>query len=147
MTRRFGPFTARLVPAKDPSADLELLAAIVGSLALLALALLPLELLSVLAGGCTFKRVTGIPCMTCGTTRSVLAAADGSLALALEMNPLVALGGLLFLAYTPLAWILWLRSLPRPRIGLASRRARWAAAAVVGAAVLANWAFLILDGR
>ncbi|MDH3284760.1 MAG: hypothetical protein OEQ13_08460, partial [Acidobacteriota bacterium] len=44
--RRIGPAVFRILPASHPSADLELLIGIVGSLAVAALVLLPLQPLS-----------------------------------------------------------------------------------------------------
>lgn len=51
--------------------------------------------------GCAFKQAFGIPCPTCGMTRSVLLALHGHLGEALEMNPggpLLILGALLLSA-------------------------------------------------
>lgn len=39
-------------------------------------------------GVCLFRHVTGIPCPSCGSTRSVLSLIHGNIAGALKMNPL-----------------------------------------------------------
>jgi hypothetical protein len=39
-------------------------------------------------GVCLFRHVTGIPCPSCGSTRSVLSLLHGNIADALELNPL-----------------------------------------------------------
>ncbi len=43
---------------------------------------------------CLFRNATGLPCPTCGTTRAVLAAADGRLADAASFNPFMATAAL-----------------------------------------------------
>jgi hypothetical protein len=63
-----------------------------GSIALLVLcAARFLPILSI-APPCTFKGITGIPCPTCGSTRSAVFLSQGDVASALSMNPLTALG-------------------------------------------------------
>lgn len=53
---------------------------------------------------CLFKSATGIPCPSCGITRSVLLLAQGNVMLALWINPLGIIAGLL-LIIIPL-WII-----------------------------------------
>lgn len=145
--RRVGPFRLSLIPPDHPAADLEKLVALVGTLGIAALVLLPLEALAPFAGGCTFKGLTGIPCMSCGLTRAVLALSQGDPLATLRLNPLFGAAGLLLLAWTPVSWALWLGRLPRPRAGFAGTRARVLTGLVVVAALLANWAFLVASGR
>jgi hypothetical protein len=52
---------------------------------------------------CLFKRVTGIPCPSCGVTRSVLFLFQGDITTALWINPIGILAALL-LVVTPI-WI------------------------------------------
>lgn len=96
--------------------------------------------------GCAFKALTGLPCPTCGGTRAMAALADGRLAHAVRMNPLVTAAVLGWAAYIPYGlWFGW-SGRDRPRVSLS--RADWATARVVAvAAVAATWLFLILDGR
>lgn len=42
--------------------------------------------------GCAFRRLTDVPCLACGGTRSVRAALSGDLLASLSFNPLFALG-------------------------------------------------------
>jgi hypothetical protein len=49
-----------------------------------------LPLLS-LAPDCAFKGLTGIPCLTCGSTRALMHLSHGNILSALGMNPLMAL--------------------------------------------------------
>jgi len=145
--RRAGPFALRLYPASHPTADVEIAAALAGLLAAAALLLLPLDAWAPLAGSCRFHDWTGIPCLTCGTTRAVLALAHGHPLTALRLNALVALALLSALVYAPAAAAMWLLRLPRPRLALARGRARWGAVAVCALILALQWAFLIWDGR
>jgi hypothetical protein len=108
-------------------------------------ALLALRALHLHSVVCTFKAVTGVPCMTCGGTRAtwrLLALDPGG---ALVLNPLatVAVVGIGLWALADLAL------LPRGsalRLRLSPRAAN--VARVGGAlALLLNWAYLIAVGR
>ena len=95
---------------------------------------------------CVFKTLTGLPCPTCGVTRTVIALSRGDFAHGLFMNPLAALAcgaGLLYLAYA--AAVLALR-LPRFRPLVSPAGARVARIATV-AAIATNWIWLIATGR
>jgi len=94
---------------------------------------------------CVFKAVTGIPCMTCGTTRALARLARLDLAGALAMNPLATLGTLAVLPWGAADLLLLSRgrALSLELSPAAARVVR--IAAVV--AVLANWAWLIAAGR
>ncbi len=62
---------------------------------------------------CLFRRVTGLPCATCGGTRVVYALSQGHVLTALQLNPLVTL---LLLSAPIIAVAAWLRSRrPTPR--------------------------------
>jgi hypothetical protein len=95
---------------------------------------------------CVFKTLTGLPCPTCGVTRTVIALSRGDLPRALFMNPLatVACGiGLVYLAYA--GAVLGL-GLPRFRPVVSpdwARRIRIASVALLAV----NWAWLIATGR
>ncbi len=95
---------------------------------------------------CAFKTITGLPCPTCGVTRTVIALSRGDLDRALFMNPLAAIAcgaALLYLVYA--AAVLAFR-LPRFRPTVSVAGARWWRVATV--AVLAiNWLWLIATGR
>ena len=109
-----------------------------GTIAVLHLDRLPFSL-------CVFKAVTGLPCMTCGTTRALARLARLDLPGALAMNPLATLGTLALLPWAAADLAL----LPRGRalaLELSPAAARVARIAAV-AAVLANWAWLVAAGR
>ncbi len=144
--RRVGPLVLRAFPPDHPTADLEVAITTVGLLVVLVLAFLPLEPLVRLLPPCTFHRLTGHPCLTCGTTRLLLALARGHVGEALAWNPLVAAGLLAFLAWTPVAAVQWLFRLPRWRIGFGSARARWIAAAAFAVLLALDWAYVAWRG-
>ena len=87
---------------------------------------------------CWFRRISTIPCPSCGSTRGVLSLLEGDVLGAFLKNPLVmtaltvlAVGfGLRFLCGLKLEWNL-------------GRKERWAVWALAGAALLANWAWVI----
>lgn len=89
---------------------------------------------------CPWRAATGLPCPTCGTTRSALALLHGDIFSALATNPLATVVAVGFLLGGPLAlaWALTARPLPPlPRVP-------WVALRVaVVLAVAANWAWLM----
>jgi hypothetical protein len=89
---------------------------------------------------CLFKRVTGEPCPACGGTRAVAALVSGDARGAVAMNPLVAVGSVLFAA-----WLAGRLLLGR---GVVLERGERRAAWVLGLLALgANWAWLIARSR
>lgn len=90
---------------------------------------------------CPLKAFLGVPCLTCGTTRMLMAAAGGNLLEAFTYQPLGFVLPLVLLSYLPL--VLWVGDrLPAPpdphhvRVG----------ALVLGTAAVANWFYLIAAG-
>ncbi len=94
---------------------------------------------------CTFKAATGLPCLTCGTTRVLghLFALD--LKGALEMNPLAAFGALVLLAWGMADLVLWLRG-RAVAIRVSGRAAQLLRGMAVTALAL-NWVYLVAAGR
>jgi hypothetical protein len=94
---------------------------------------------------CLFRRLTGWPCLTCGSTRAVAALAAGHVREALALQPLAVVGGaaaaLAFAAYT---WCLFVaRRALSVRVGARTGLALAAALALLAAL---NWAYLVSRG-
>jgi hypothetical protein len=88
---------------------------------------------------CMFKSITGIPCLTCGTTRGVLLFLGGEPLKAWLSNPLV------FTALPLFTLILIMRIVLGKRLCIALP-GRWKMLAwiLAATAVAANWAYVIL---
>ncbi len=91
---------------------------------------------------CSIRSFLGIPCPSCGTTRSLVSLVRGDVLGSLAMNPLAAVLifiALLWFCYSVLAAIL---VLPRPSLILTENEKN---ALRLGAVmlVLANWAYLV----
>jgi len=95
---------------------------------------------------CVLREHTGWPCPGCGLTRAAVGLAHLRLGFAFESNPLGALAGCLLAGAAVLGLVQWAfrLSLPVPR--LSPPEARAGRAAVV-AALLANYAFVIVQTR
>ncbi len=87
---------------------------------------------------CPLKRLTAVPCPTCGATRSVLSLAQGDLLGALLYNPL------LFSVLSVLAIVLLVRLVSgwtlRANLTPVERRIAWSTGAIL---LLLNWAYVI----
>ena len=87
---------------------------------------------------CHFRRMTGFPCPTCGSTRAVLSLVQGEIARGLAFNPLavVALAALICAAVVQL--------FTKRRVAVRmSRRERYLAWGLAVVALLANWAYVL----
>ena len=94
---------------------------------------------------CTFKAVTGLPCMTCGTTRTLGLLFRGDVAHALSMNPLATVAGIGLAAWgLGDLWLLRRQAALGLEVDPSARRFLRVAAVVL---VAANWAYLIASGR
>ena len=94
---------------------------------------------------CVFKAITGLPCMTCGTTRTMGLLFLGQVGPALAMNPLATVT-----AATIAAWGTGDLFLMRKRAAIGieiAPRLRPVLQAAAASAVVANWAYLIAAGR
>jgi len=90
---------------------------------------------------CAFRAITGVPCLSCGTTRAAVALLNGHLVDALAANPLAALAGLGFLLGGLLAPVWAALGLPVPRL---SRPPAGALRISLVLLLLAGWSWVIL---
>jgi hypothetical protein len=94
---------------------------------------------------CVFKAVSGLPCLTCGTTRALGRLVRLDLVGALAMNPLATVGVLALVpwALADLALLPWGRAVSLDLSPAGARRAR----VTVVAVLVLNWAWLVAVGR
>jgi hypothetical protein len=96
---------------------------------------------------CAFHDVIGLPCVTCGMTRSAIQFFHGNFLSALRWNPLVfvALCGLsIFDAY---AFVVLVARAPRLRLAKFSSAEKTFVRALVVTSLGANWGYLLLHWR
>lgn len=93
---------------------------------------------------CMFKRITGMPCATCGSTRAVIALAQGDPLRAFMLNPLV-----MSLLFAVPAWLVvrWRRSRTSAEARPWSGSQRTVACIAFLALFAANWVYVIWRGN
>ncbi len=116
---------------------------IYGGTALAALAAVRLLPVLPFVPQCPFRILTGIPCPTCGATRSLIQLAHGDITAALMMNPLVA-GGVLVAVFSFFYGILTLL-FDIPRFGfLLTENESKAVRVGFGSLLFAQWIYLVV---
>jgi hypothetical protein len=101
-----------------------------------------LPILSV-APDCVFKVLTGIPCLTCGSTRSVVHLSHGDILSAFALNPLTTLcmiSAILYLIYSLMSAAF---NLPRISLLLTNTESNMIRAGAL-MLLLAQWTYLII---
>jgi hypothetical protein len=96
---------------------------------------------------CFFHDLTGLPCLTCGATRSAIAFFHGHVGTALKWNPLVfvTLCGLsIFNVY---AFSVLILRAPRLRVQEFTRREKTLLRRAMIAFLLINWTYLLINWR
>jgi hypothetical protein len=117
---------------------------IYGGIALLMLGVGRLLPILSYAPDCVFKGLIGIPCPTCGSTRSVVHLAHGDILSALAMNPLTTLCLMAAIAYFISSLMSMAFDLPRINFLLADKEKNVMRAGAV-MILLAQWAYLIVQ--
>ena len=92
---------------------------------------------------CVFHTLTGLPCVTCGTTRSAFQFLHGNFAASLLYNPLAFLAFCSVLVYDLYALVVLATRAPRLRLGNFSRTEKRIARAVAFLLLAGNWLYLL----
>lgn len=95
---------------------------------------------------CTFHSLTGLPCLTCGSTRALFSLLSLNFTQAFYYNPLCTLFWLLWLIFVPYGLAAHFRLLPKVRAKLSASDWMMLRFAIPAVAVM-NWVWLIADGR
>ena len=116
---------------------------IYGGIALVVLGVGRLQPILSFAPHCVFKGLTGIPCLTCGSTRSVVHLSHGDILSAFAMNPLTTLCLISAVLYFFYSLISAATDLPRISLSLTDKEKNIMRAGVV-LLLLVQWAYLIV---
>lgn len=92
---------------------------------------------------CAFLAVTGLPCVTCGATRSLIAFLQGDFPSALRWNPLVFVAFCALIAFDLYAAIVLVGRTPRLRIVDWTITEKNATRIVVISLLALNWIYLL----
>ena len=92
---------------------------------------------------CTFRALTGLPCVTCGATHASLSFLHGNLWAAFHFNPLVFVGICAVILFDLYALVVLSTGARRLRLSFPKARTRRVVLAAVVAAGLANWIYLL----
>jgi len=95
---------------------------------------------------CVFHTLTGLPCVTCGATRSVFQFLHGHFSASLFFNPLAFLAFCSVLAYDLYAVIMLATRAPRLRFGNFSRSERLFVRGAMIILLALNWLYLLTIG-
>jgi hypothetical protein len=117
---------------------------IYGGIALLAICVGRYLPVLTVAPSCVFKYLTGIPCPTCGATRSVMHLAQGDFFASFGMNPLVSLCFIIAALAFFYSLITLIVGIPRVGVILSDREKNFVRYGAV-ALILANWCYLIIS--
>ncbi len=92
---------------------------------------------------CTFRSLTGLPCVTCGATRASLSFFHGHLGAALHFNPLVFVGLCAIALFDLYAVLALTTGARRVRMSFPKTGTRKVALACVLIAGAGNWIYLL----
>ena len=122
--------------------------AIAAGIALLVLGLTAASILPATEGPviCPFRAVTGLPCPSCGLTRSAAALMRGSMGAAFATNPLDTVFLVVVAPIAAALWVLrrWKGIAVRVDMTRCERRVAWC---MLVAAVLCNWGYVLATLR
>jgi hypothetical protein len=93
---------------------------------------------------CLFRHTFGVPCPTCGATRSALALAHGDIGLAFRTNPLMSLVYLGVLIFDLYAMTVLVFRMKRLRLHPVPLQVQRVLRAITVGLVIGNWLYLLL---
>ena len=96
---------------------------------------------------CTFHDLTGLPCVTCGMTRSAIQFFHGHFLAALKWNPLVFAALCAVSIFNIYAFVVLVSGTPRLRISFDRETETRRARIILVAALLLNWTYLLAHWR
>jgi hypothetical protein len=96
---------------------------------------------------CLFHDVTGLPCLTCGMTRSTIAFLHGDFLTALRWNPLVFSALCALLIFNIYAFAVLIARRPRLRIARFTAAEKKLVRTAVVALLALNWIYLLSHWR
>lgn len=116
----------------------------------------PIALLFILTAGifkdfigllppCIFHRLTGIPCLTCGATRSLVALSQFDIASSFSLNPMLLLFAAGVVAFSMVS--LYGLILKKAIVAQLNQRQKKALRVGIIGLFLANWIYLVAAGR
>jgi Protein of unknown function (DUF2752) len=94
-------------------------------------------------GNCYFKKLTGYPCLTCGSTRAIRKLVVLRVRTAFWSNPLLTLWLIWSALYFFWAALVAVFKFPTPRVIYESKNERRAMAAIFVTLMIVNWIYLI----
>lgn len=92
---------------------------------------------------CIFHSLTGLPCLTCGATRSAYQFFHGHLVASFLFNPLAFVAYCAVIVFDLYALVILVTRTPRLRFGKFSRIEKLLARAAVIVLLAANWIYLL----
>lgn len=95
---------------------------------------------------CPFKAATGVPCVTCGATRALLALARGEAFVSFVLNPFVPVAAMAASSYVLYSVAAIVNGRRRLRARVTAREILVLRGSVI-AASSAVWGWLVIDGR
>ncbi len=93
---------------------------------------------------CAFRALTGLPCLTCGATRSAWQFLHGHFLTSLRFNPLAFLGYCGIAIFDLYAMAVLITRTPRLRLSNFTRIEKLAARILVVALLFGNWLYLVV---
>ena len=92
---------------------------------------------------CNFRALFGIPCFTCGSTRSAIALLGGDIARAWTLNPLATIAMVALGVFDIYALGVLIGRAPRLRISFGN--SKWPLLILLFVAAALNWAYLLVN--